>query len=64
MKHLVYIGNKLQSKGNTVTTIDTLGKQLETLGFQLSYASTKKNVVFRLTDDAKIEIRAASSSKV
>lgn len=50
MKYLVYIGNKLQSKGNTVTTIDTLGKQLETLGFQLSYASTKKNIVLRLFD--------------
>ena len=50
MKHLVYIGNQLQLKGNTVSTIDTLGKGLEGLGYKLTYASSKKMMVLRLLD--------------
>jgi len=50
MKKLLYIGNKLSSKGKTATTIDTLGSGLESAGFNLIYASSYKNIVFRLLD--------------
>ncbi len=50
MKHLVYIGNKLSHRDKTATTIDTLGKQLEGLGYSVSYASTYKNIFIRFLD--------------
>lgn len=50
MKNLLYIGNKLSSKNKTVTTIETLGNNLERLGYNLTYASSKKNKAFRLID--------------
>lgn len=48
MKNILYIGNKLASKGRTVTTIDVLGPLLQTEGFQLRYASSVRNVSARL----------------
>lgn len=50
MKNLVYIGNKLSSKGKTESTIDTLGKHLEQEGFNLLYASTYSNQLLRFLD--------------
>jgi len=50
MKNLVYIGNKLNRKGKTATTIDTLGKGLEETGFKVAYASSYNNIVLRLMD--------------
>ncbi len=50
MKHLVYIGNRLAQKHKTETTIDTLGKQLEGLGFKVSYASSYKHIGLRFID--------------
>ncbi|QXP61700.1 glycosyltransferase family 4 protein [Olleya sp. HaHaR_3_96] len=50
MKNLVYIGNKLNRKGKTATTIDTLGKGLEASGFKIYYASSYNNIVLRLMD--------------
>jgi len=50
MKNLLYIGNKLSNKGKTATSIETLGKFLETEGFILKTASSKSNKVFRLID--------------
>ena len=50
MTNLVYIGNKLTSKGKTATTIDTLGKGLEDAGFKVTYASSCANIVFRFID--------------
>ncbi|MEL0644475.1 glycosyltransferase family 4 protein [Olleya sp. Ti.3.14] len=48
MKNIVYIGNKLSLKGKTATTIDTLGTSLEASGFKITYASSYKNIFFRL----------------
>lgn len=48
MPRILYVGNKLSHHGFTQGVIEILGPQLEGEGFQLSYAGTKKNVVFRL----------------
>ncbi|MFY0483519.1 glycosyltransferase family 4 protein [Flavobacterium sp. PLA-1-15] len=50
MKNLLYIGNKLSGHGVSVTTIETLGVLLEEEGFALHYASSKKNMAFRMLD--------------
>ena len=47
---ILYIGNKLSNKGNTVTTIETLGLLLEKEGYTLYYASSKENQVVRMLD--------------
>ncbi len=49
-KSLLYIGNKLSEHGLTVTSIETLGILLEKEGYNLFYASTKKNKSLRLFD--------------
>lgn len=49
-KNLLYIGNKLSQHGITVTSIETLGVLLEGEGYNLFYASTKKNKTLRLFD--------------
>ena len=48
MRNLVYIGNKLDSKGKTESTIDTLSKHLSNEGYTVFTASSKKNKVLRL----------------
>ncbi|AUC82056.1 glycosyltransferase family 4 protein [Lacinutrix sp. Bg11-31] len=50
MKNLLYIGNKLSSKGKTATTIDTLGNALSAEGYSVKAVSNKKNKFFRLLD--------------
>ena len=50
MKNLLYIGNKLSQHGISVTSIETLGPLLEGEGYRLYYASSKKNVIFRMLD--------------
>ncbi|GAA4942887.1 hypothetical protein GCM10023314_14920 [Algibacter agarivorans] len=50
MKNLLYIGNKLSSKGKTQTSIETLGKLLEAEGFIVNTASSKSNKLLRLLD--------------
>ena len=50
MKNLLYIGNKLAIHGNTATSIETLGSFLESEGYHLIYASSKKNKIARLLD--------------
>ena len=50
MKNLLYIGNKLSSKGLNVTTIDTLSKQIANEGFSVVTSSAKKNQFVRLFD--------------
>ena len=47
---ILYIGNKLSKHGKTLTSIETLGPQLEALGYTVLYASHYKNVVLRLFD--------------
>ena len=49
-KNLLYIGNKLSEHGNTATSIETLGFFLENEGYNLFYASSKKNKFLRLLD--------------
>ncbi|WP_375239773.1 glycosyltransferase family 4 protein [Aurantibacter sp.] len=50
MKNLLYIGNKLSNKNKTVTTIETLGCNLELLDYKVTYASSYRNMVFRFFD--------------
>lgn len=50
MKNILYIGNKLSSKGKTATTIDTLSQALATEGFNIKAVSNKQNKVLRLLD--------------
>ncbi len=50
MKNLLYIGNKLKGGNKTVTTIDTLSKNLKREGFRVKTASSKKNKFLRLLD--------------
>jgi len=47
---LLYIGNKLSIHGNTATSIETLGSLLEIEGYQIEFASSKKNKVLRIID--------------
>lgn len=48
--NLLYIGNKLSQHGLTVTPIETLGNLLESEGYHLIYASSKKHKTLRLLD--------------
>ncbi|WP_034057564.1 glycosyltransferase family 4 protein [Lacinutrix jangbogonensis] len=50
MRNLLYIGNKLSSKGKTATTIDTLSKALTAEGYTVKAVSNKKNKLLRLFD--------------
>lgn len=49
-KSLLYIGNKLSRHNATVTSIETLGLLLEKEGYNVFYASSKKNKIFRLLE--------------
>lgn len=50
MKNILYIGNKLSSKGKTATTIDTLSSALKAEGYCVKSVSSKKNKFLRLLD--------------
>jgi len=50
MKSILYIGNKLESKRNNVSSIHTLGSLLENENYKIYYASGKVNKVLRLLD--------------
>lgn len=62
MKNVLYIGNKLAIHGNTTTSIETLGSLLESVGYHLTYASSKRNKIARLLD--MIFVTLQSSKKV
>lgn len=47
---LLYIGNKLSEHGFTKTNIETLGPQLESEGYTVNYAGTKRNPLPRLAE--------------
>lgn len=47
---ILYIGNKLSKKGNTITSIETLGLLLEKEGCTVYYASSKENKLLRMLD--------------
>lgn len=59
---LLYIGNRLSSQGKTPTGIEILGPLLESEGFELRYASSKKAKIPRLLDMIMALLRRASSS--
>jgi L-malate glycosyltransferase len=50
MKDLLYVGNRLSEHGLTATAIEVLGPFLEREGFNVAYASSKKNKIARLSD--------------
>ena len=50
MKTLLYLGNKLAKKGNTPTSIETLGNWLENESFKVIKASSLQNQLLRLFD--------------
>jgi glycosyltransferase involved in cell wall biosynthesis len=45
---ILYLGNKLSKHGLPVSVIETLGPQLEDLGYKVYYSSEYKNKFFRL----------------
>lgn len=47
---LLYLGNQLSKHGLNKTTIETLGPDLEGLGFDMFYASSKRGFLPRLLD--------------
>jgi len=49
-KKILYVGNMLSAHGLSVTTIETLGAQLESCGYSFIYSSTKKPMLARLMD--------------
>lgn len=49
-KKLLYIGNKLSKHGYTPTSIETLGTFFSNEGFQVDFASSKKNKALRFLD--------------
>ncbi|MGG7035819.1 MAG: glycosyltransferase family 4 protein [Flavobacterium sp.] len=49
-KRILYIGNKLSKHGFTITVMETLGLLLEREGFDVFYASDKKNKFLRMFD--------------
>jgi glycosyltransferase involved in cell wall biosynthesis len=48
LKNLLYIGNKLSKHGGAPTTIEILGPLLEREGFNVSYASSQRNIYIRM----------------
>ena len=50
MKNLLYIGNNLNTAKVNISSIQVLGALLESEGYDLRYASSKRNKMFRLLD--------------
>ena len=48
MKHLLYVGNKLQQHGYTPSGVDVYSKKFEELGFKVTAVSSIKNKYLRL----------------
>lgn len=49
-KKLLYIGNKLSRHGRNETTVETLGNQLQTEGYNIVSVSNKKSFIARMWD--------------
>jgi len=47
---ILYLGNKLSDHGYTPTGVEYLGRVLENGGYNMFYASDKKNIVLRMLD--------------
>ena len=50
MKNLLYIGNNLNTAKANISSIQVLGVLLESEGYNLCYASSKRNKLLRLLD--------------
>lgn len=61
---ILYIGNKLSGLGNTITSIETLGASLEKEGYDMVYASSKKNKIYRILDMFNTTIKYSRGIKV
>ncbi len=64
MKHLVYIGNKLEARGGAPTSIDVLPDLLRAEGIEVSTASSKKNKFLRLLEMQKLLFSKAKSADI
>jgi glycosyltransferase involved in cell wall biosynthesis len=64
MKNILYIGNKLLGKGNTATTIDTLGPLLQKEGYRLRYASSIENKSKRMLHMMRMTYRSKNWADV
>ncbi|MBZ9729768.1 glycosyltransferase family 4 protein [Salegentibacter sp. JZCK2] len=53
MKNLLYIGNKLESRGGAPTSIDRLAPLFRQEGFEVKTSSSKKSQVLRLSEMLK-----------
>ncbi len=62
MKKLLYIGNKLESKGRSASTIDTLGPLLEAEGYKIRYASSILNIFGRFLSMIYATVRYGKQS--
>ena len=62
MKTLLYIGNRLESKGRSASTIDTLGPLLEAEGYKIQYASSRLNIFGRFISMICATVRYAKQS--
>lgn len=56
-KKILYIGNKLSKKGNTLTSVETLGVFLANVGYSVLSASSINNKLMRLVDMVFIVIK-------
>lgn len=62
MKKILYIGNKLSGHGFNQTGIEMLGPLLENEGFEVVYASSKKNKWLRFLDMFAATVRHSAST--
>lgn len=62
MKKILYLGNKLETKGRSASTIDTLGPLLEAEGYKVRYASVELNIVLRFCSMINAVLRYAKKS--
>ena len=62
MKTLLYIGNKLEGKGRSASTIDTLGPLLEAEGYKIRYASSSLNIFSRFSSMIYATLRYGKQS--
>jgi len=47
---ILYLGNKLTSHGNTLTSVETLGQKIKDLGYDVITKSSERNKLLRLVD--------------
>lgn len=63
-RQIIYIGNQLESRGGTPTSIDILAPLLQQEGYIVKTASEKKNRFFRLTEMLLLLVKNTKSTQV